>query len=548
MINAQPDYKTLYEESQKRLVEAERKAQKEIQNLAQAGANAREQVRDLEEKLHLALLEANTLRRKLFGVKSDNRVKKGSEGQLDLFTLGATGEDILKSEEELRKEVKEANQLQETAAEKRKRAPRTASRMVLPQTLEREEVIIDPQGDLSNYAVIGEDVTEVLVLVPASFKVKRIVRRRWALKGHTDIESKGVIIAPIPSRTVKRGLFDESVLAYLLVSKYVDHLPLHRQMKIFQRAGMDIPASTLSDNTAAVCRALLPLYLALKRELLANLYLQADETTIKVLKSEKKGGRRSGACHLGYYWAIHAPVDGLVLFEYQQGRDQQGPKALLKGFSGVLQSDGYSVYQALFKNNPHVNHLYCMAHIRRKFDEAYANDGARSTYAVEGIAELYAIEAQIRGASPQLSEAQIVEKRMGQAVPILHKLKTWMQTEYPKVRPQSPIGKAFGYALRLWDNMHYYTLHGHLQIDNNAIENAIRPIALGRKNYMFAGTHETAQNAAMIYSLFATCKKHDVNEMEWLTDVLRKMNDPDYEGKFSDLLPHRWKKQKPYSM
>jgi transposase len=352
MINAQPDYKTLYEESQKRLVEVEHKAQKEIRNLTQAEANAqqqikslveaegnaRQQVRELEEKLHLALLEANTLRRKLFGVKSDNRVKKGSEGQLDLFTLGATGEDITKSEEELRKEVKEANQLQETSAEKRKRALRTASRMVLPQTLEREEVIIDPQGDLSNYAVIGEDVTEVLVLVPASFKVKRIVRRRWALKDHTDIESKGVIIAPIPSRTVKRGLFDESVLAYLLVSKYVDHLPLHRQMKIFQRAGMDIPASTLSDNTAAVCRALLPLYLALKRELLANLYLQADETTIKVLKSEK-----NGACHLGYYWAIHAPIDGLVLFEYQQGRDQQGPKVLLKGFSGVLQSDGYSV-------------------------------------------------------------------------------------------------------------------------------------------------------------------------------------------------------------
>ena len=523
MINAQPDYKTLYEESQKRLAEAEE--------------NAREQVRELEEKLHLVMLEVNTLRRKIFGTKSDNRVKKGSEGQLDLFTLGATGEDIAKSEQELRKEVKEANQLQDTAAEKRKRAPRTASRMVLPQTLEREEVIIDPQGDLSNYAVIGEDVTEVLVLVPASFKVKRIVRRRWALKGHTDIESKGVIIAPIPSRTVKRGLFDESVLAYLLVSKYVDHLPLHRQMKIFQRAGMDIPASTLSDNTAAVCRALLPLYLALKRELLANLYLQADETTIKVLKSEKKG-----ACHLGYYWAIHAPIDGLVLFEYQQGRDQQGPKVLLQDFSGVLQSDGYKVYQALFKNSQRVNQLYCMAHIRRKFDEAYANDEARSTYAVEGIAELYAIEEQIREASPQLSETQIVEKRMSQAVPILHKLKAWMQAEYPKVRPQSPIGKAISYALSLWDNMHFYTLHGHLQIDNNAIENAIRPIALGRKNYMFAGTHETAQNAAMIYSLFATCKKHEVNEMEWLTDVLRKMNDPEYEGKFSDLLPHRWKK------
>jgi transposase len=409
--------------------------------------------------------------------------------------------------------------------------------MVLPESLEREEVIIDPKGDLRAYAVIGEDVTEVLVLIPASFKVKRIIRRRWALKDNTDTESKGILIAPIPSRTVKRGLFDESVLVYLLISKYIDHLPLYRQIKIFQRAGIDVCASTLSDNTAAVCQALLPLYLALKRELLANLYLQADETTIKVLKSDKKN-----ACHLGYYWAVHAPVDGLVLFEYQPGRGQEGPKKLLQNFSGVLQSDGYAVYQALFKNSQRVNQLYCMAHIRRKFDEAFAYDKERSSYAVKEIAKLYGIEKSIREASPQLSETQIVEIRMNQAAPILHELKAWMLEEYPKVLPKSPIGKAFAYALSLWDNMHYYTLHGHLQIDNNAIENAIRPIALGRKNYLFAGTHETAQNAAMIYSLFATCKKHNVNEQEWLKDVLRKMNDPQYDGKFSDLLPHRWKK------
>ena len=561
MINPQPDYKFLYEQSQKRLAEAETKVwklteaeaqtQKQIQDLAQAKAKAQQQIQsltqgelkaqqqvvELKQQLHLALLEANSLRRKLFGIKSDNRVTKASQDQLELFSLGATAQDIAQSEEELKKQVKEVHQQQEAAAEKRKHAPRSASRMVLPETLEREEVIIDPQTDLSNYAVIGEDVTEVLVLIPASFKVKRIIRRRWALKDSSDTESKGVLIAPIPSRTVKRGLFDESVLVYLLISKYIDHLPLHRQMNIFQRAGINIPASTLSDNTAAVCQALLPLYQALKRELLSNLYLQADETTIKVLKSEKKD-----ACHLGYYWSLHAPTDGLVLFEYQPGRDQEGPKKLLQNFTGVLQSDGYAVYQALFKNSQTVNQLYCMAHIRRKFDEAYEYDKERSTHAVKEIGKLYGIEKEIREASEQLSETQIAEKRMREAAPILHEMKAWMLKEYPKVLPKSPMGKALAYALNLWDNMHYYTLHGHLQLDNNAIENAIRPIALGRKNYLFAGTHETAQNAAMIYSLFATCKKHNVNEQEWLTDVLRKMNDPQYEGKFSDLLPHRWKK------
>lgn len=539
MTSPQSDYKLLYEQSQKELAEAALKTQ----DLEQAEAKAQLKVRDLEQKLHLALLEANGLRRKLFGIKSDNRVSKASEGQLDIFSLGATTKDVAQSEEELRKEVKELDQQQEKAAEKRKRAPRTASRMVLPDSLEREEVIIDPQGDLSNYTIIGEEVTEVLVLVPASFKVKRIIRRKWALKDSHDTESKGVLIAPIPSRTVKRGLFDESLLAYLLISKYIDHLPLHRQIKMFQRAGIHLPASTLSDNTAAVCQALLPLYLALKRELLSNLYLQADETTIRVLKSEKKD-----ACHLGYYWAVHAPVDGLVLFEYQPGRDQEGPGKLFQGFTGVVQSDGYNVYQALFKNSQTVNQLYCMAHIRRKFDEAFDYDKERAGYAVKQIARLYGIEKYIREATPQLTETQIVEKRMEEATPILHELKAWMLAEYPKVLPKSPIGKALAYALSLWDNMHYYTLHGHLQIDNNAIENAIRPIALGRKNYLFAGTHETAQNAAMIYSLFATCKKHNVNEQEWLTDVLQKMNDPEYDGKFSDLLPHRWKKQNTSSL
>lgn len=508
----------------------EREAQKKLEKALQ------QQALEYEQKLKLALLEANALRAKLFGIKADNRVKKAKDGQLDIFPLGADDKAIQGSEELLAQETEEVNQGQQKAAKKRKKAPRNASRMVLPETLEREEVIIDPQGDLSDYVVIGQEVTDILVHVPASFKVKRIIRRKWALKDSRK-NSKGVLIAPIPSRTVKRGLFDESVIAHLLISKYIDHLPLYRQRKIFEREGMEIPKSTLIDNTAAGCQVLKPIYNALRREALANLYLQADETTIKILESEKKH-----ACHLGYYWAYHAPADSLVFFDYQQGRGQEGPGELLKNFKGVLQSDGYTVYQALLKNNKDVNHLYCMAHIRRKFDEAVSYDKERATYAVEQIGKLYAIEREIREAESPYTEAGIVKKRMAEAVPILRKVKEWMLEEYPKVLPKSPIGKAISYALPLWDNMHYYTLHGNLQIDNNEIENAIRPIALGRKNYLFAGTHESAQNAAMVYSLFATCKKHDVNPQHWLIDVLQKINDPNYEGKFSDLLPHRWKK------
>jgi transposase len=512
MITAEPDYKLLYERAQQKLEQT-------------------------EQKLRLALLDANELRRKLFGIRSDNRVKKHLEGQLDLFPLGATPQDVQVSEELTVAEAENLNQQQDKQGEKRLKTATGRTRMVWPDELEREEIILDPQSDLTDYKVIGQEVTEILVMIPASFKVQRIIRRKWALKDPVNSDAKGVLIAPIPSRTIKRGLFDESVLAHLLTSKFVDHLPLYRQKQMFERIGMKIPPSTLTDNTNAACKSLEPIYNALRREVLANLYLQVDETSIQVLENSGK----KGSSHKGYLWTYHAPADGLVFFDYRPGRDKTGPEGILKDFSGVIQTDGYNVYQSLFEKNQSIYHYFCMSHIRRKFDEAVKYDSKRASWAVATIGQLYGIEKEIRDQTPPLSEGQIVEKRMTQSLPILTQLHEWMQGEYPKVLPQSPIGKAIGYALPLMESMRLYALHGDLQLDNNLIENAIRPIALGRRNYLFAGTHDTAQNAAMIYSLFATCKKHDVNPQDWLLDILRKMNNPNYEGKFSDLLPNRWK-------
>lgn len=524
MIAAEPDYKLLYEQSQKKLAQTELRYSLALQ--------------ETQQMLRLALLEANELRRKLFGIKSDNRVKKATvAGQLDLFPLGAQQSDIQASDALVAGEVEKSNREEDNQAEKRKKAATGRTRMVFPDHLPRQEQIIDPEGvSEQDYKVIGEEVTEVLVMVPASFKVKRIIRRKWALKDPLQLDKKGVLIAPIPSRTVQRGLFDESLLAYLLISKFVDHLPLHRQKQIFERIGMKIPPSTLSDNTNAACKSLLPVYNALKREALANLYLQVDETRLQVLE-----GSRNGSSHRGYLWTYHAVADKLVFFDYRTGRDKSGPQQILKDYCGVIQTDAYEVYKSLFAKNDNIQHYYCMAHIRRKFDEAVKYDQPRATWAVETIAKLYQIEKQIREAETPLTESQIVEKRMTEASPILTALKKWMLVEYPKVLPSSPIGRAMAYALPLMDNMKFYTLHGELQIDNNLIENSIRPVALGRKNYLFAGTHDTAQNAAMIYSLVATCKKNNVDPHEWLLDTLRKLNDPNYDGKFSDMLPHRWK-------
>lgn len=554
MQNTGPDYEKLYRESLERLTRAEEQLsdyeqriegyqhqvsdyqhqvsdyQHQVNDYQHQVSDYQHQVSSYEQQILLLKHELNGLRRKVFGSITDNQVQRATQaGQLDLFTLGAPAQLAEAAEEALKQDIKQNN------AGVEKKARRTTHRMVLPEELERQQVIIDPQGDLSGYHVIGEEVTEILVHVPGQFKIKKIIRRKWALNNSADTDQKGVLIAPIPSRTVRRGLFDESVLAQLLTGKYVDHLPLYRQQKIFERAGIKIAPSTLSDNTAAACQALEPLYRALKRETLANIYLQADETGCKVQQAGKKG-----SCHAGFFWAYHAPADGLVFFDYQKSRDHTGPEKILKDFKGVLQTDAYKAYQKLFKNSKTVTQLYCMAHIRREFDEAAGHDLARASYAVKEIAKLYGIEKKIRESSPPMAEDQIVNLRMKEAKPILDEMKAWLLQQQAQKLP-GPIGKAVAYALPLWDNMYVYLLHGHLQIDNNGIENAIRPIAIGRKNYMFCGSHQSAQNAAMIYSLFATCHKHGVNPHEWLTDVLRKINDPDYEGKFSDLLPHRWK-------
>jgi transposase len=528
MQNAGPDYEKLYQESLLRLARAE----EQVRGYQEQVNGYRHQVSGYEQQLVLLKHELNGLRRKVFGSITDNQVQRATQaGQLDLFTLGAPAQLAQETEESLKREITG----QHAGAERKPRAPRTAPRMVLPADMEREEVVIDPQADLSAYHVIGEEVTEILVHEPGRFKVKRIIRRRWALNDSADPDRKGILMAPIPSRTVKRGLFDESVIAQLLTGKYIDHLPLYRQQKIFGRAGINLPASTLSDNTAAGCQALEPIYRALQRETLANAYLQADETECKVLQGGKKG-----SCHAGFFWAYHAPADGLVFFDYRKGRDHTGPGEILRDFRGVLQTDAYKVYQKLFKDSDRVTQLYCMAHIRRKFDEAAGHDLQRASHAVKQIAKLYAVEKQIRESTPAMSEEQIVRLRLKEARPVLDQMKAWLLEQQAQKLP-GPIGKAVAYALPLWDSMYVYLLHGQLQLDNNGIENAIRPIAIGRKNYLFAGTHQTAQNAAMVYSLFATCAKHGVNPQVWLTDVLRKINDPEYEGKYADLMPHRWK-------
>lgn len=395
----------------------------------------------------------------------------------------------------------------------------------LPASLPREELIIEPLEDVTGCVCIGEEVTEILEVTPASFYVKRIVRPKYA-----RANQEGIAIGSLPNRIIEKGIAGPSVLAMLIIEKFIDHLPVYRQQERFKRAGMDIKYNTMLDWINTSADWLVPLYELHKEAVFESHYLQVDETTMPVLDNEKKG-----STHRGYLWAYRSSEKKLIFFEYQPGRGKSGPAALLKNFTGHLQTDGYGGYEQ-FTLRKEIEVLYCMAHARRYFSEAMDNDRMRSDYALSEIQKLYEIEREIK----ELTTEEKYKIRQEQSVQILKELGTWMTKQYPQVTPKSAIGKALEYSMKRWEGLSRYTTDGKLMIDNNLIENNIRPVALGRKNYLFAGSHEAAQRIAMIYSLLGTCKLHGVNPQEWLTMVFEKIPNRNVNN-IEDLLPQNFK-------
>jgi transposase len=398
-------------------------------------------------------------------------------------------------------EPAEVEQQQQDIKEKieyvRKR-PNHKGRAKLPAHLPVEEIEIYPQGDLSQMVCIGKEITEELECEPAKFYIKRYIRYKYAAK-----DKSSVAIAELPERVIDKGIAGPSLLAMILTAKYIDHLPLYRQKQIFARENIQIPSSTIEGWTRQALEKLEPLYEQLVFDTKAQGYLQVDETVIKVLDSDKKG-----AAHQGYYWVYHAPLEGTVLFDYSPTRGGIAAVPMLGNFKGYLQTDGYAVYEKYGKKKE-VTHLACWAHARREFEKALDNDKARAEKALLMIQKLYAIERKAKRGN--LSAELVKELRLDESLPVINELGKWIFEEIKSTLPKSQIGKAMAYAYARWDALSAYLYDGNLLIDNNLVENAIRPIALGRKNYLFAGSHEAAQRAAMIYSFFAICKKHDVN-------------------------------------
>ena len=505
MLNTATDYKLLYEQ-----------ALAEHQSLEYLMAQKDNQIASL-------IFELDKFRKFLYGKKSEKFSTLSVDGtQVDLFELGTTE----RRQEDLSREQMPAKAIEKKTPKKRASG---SGRMVLSENLRREIIIIEPTEDISGCVVIGEDITEVLSITPAEFFVKRYVRRKYARP-----MGEGIITGILPERVINKGIPSEAVIAQMITDKYVYALPLHRQIDKYRRMGVNIPASTASDWMIKGWKHLVPLWELLKTLVINQKYLQADESPLKVLDKNHKNG-----IHKGYMWVYNAPVDNLILFDYQKGRDSSGPKKMLETYVGILQSDGYGVYESLFGSHPHILLIYCMAHARRKFVDALKDDKVRASYVITRMQVLYALEQEMRDS--QLSWEERTLLRMEKATPVLNEIEKWMKENVSAVRPSSPLGKAIAYTLPRWSGLCAYTKHGQIEIDNNLIENAIRPMAIGRKNYLFAGSHKAAEMTAAMYSFMACCKKNNIDEVQWLNDVFERIQNHKQKDLYQ-LLPNNWQK------
>ncbi len=484
-----------------------------------------------EVKIASLAFELDKLKKMIFGSKHERFAATNDNHLSPQLTLDLNAETIATCKITDATKVSYIRTKTEVTENKPKAHP---GRMKLPEHLRREIILLQPDADVTGLKKIGDEVSEVLDYIAAELYVKQYIRAKY-VQPLSEVTST-VITASLPGRIMEKCMAAEGLLAQIIVDKYVDHLPLHRQMQRFERVGVNIAQSTINDWVKAVLTHIAALYEAHKKIVLACGYLHADETPLKVLDESKKG-----TTHQGYYWVYHNSKDKLVLFDYRKGRGREGPDDILKDYKGYLQTDGYAAYED-FDKRAGITLIHCMAHARRKFSDALENDKSRAEYALGMFQKLYAIERRIK--DEQLSSEAILQLRQQQAVPILKQLKQWMIEEYAKVLPKSPIGQAIAYSLPRWDKLSIYANNAILKIDNNPVENAIRPVAIGRKNYLFAGSHEAAQRAAMVYSLFATCRLHNINPFNWLKDVLERMHLYNTKN-IIELLPQNWKKPQP---
>jgi len=474
------------------------------------------------------------LSRRIWGHSSERFIKEDPlQRKLDFEGL-----ELLPEEEEQARQAE--TEIQEHKARViRPREKRKPVRKPLSDTLPRVEEHIYPQDiDPSACTELAPEVTEVLEFEPGKCFVRRIIRHKYVLK-NSEVRGETSIITPqLPALPLAKSYAGASLLTELMIGKYVDHLPFYRQIQMFSRLGVTLPAATINDWFKGTADLLRPLYYRLKDLVLESDYIQVDESTLPVVNEEKHKTVK------GYIWLVRSVMRDLVFFHYDQGsRAQKVVIPLLKNFRGALQTDGYEVYK-MYEHKQGVLPLGCWAHARRKFEESLKEDKSRAEYALGQIGMLYDVER--RADQEALSFDRRAELRTRLSYPLMVVFEKWLVNEYPKVLPKSRIGKAIKYTYEIYHRLTRYHLDGRYKIDNNLAENSIRPLALGRKNYLFCGNHDAAEDAAVIYSLLGCCKAAKVDYRHWLVYVLGNIHDydKDYNKDLAQLLPHNWKEKR----
>ena len=469
------------------------------------------------ERLHLIIRK---LQRSQFG----RRAERLDEDQLQLG-LEDLNVDLARSEAKL-----------PSGGEKTARPTSPGDRSSLPTHLAREEVRLDLGHQAcpccgGQLHLIGETVSEMLDHVPARLRVIQIHRPRYGCRACGTIHQ-----APAPERPIAKGLATPALLAHVLVSKYCDHLPLYRQSQIFARQGVELDRSTLANWVGGAVWWLERLQARLAEHVFASQTLFADDTPIPVL-DPGRGRTRTG--RLWVYARDDRPWNGpdppAALYLYSPDRRAERPASHLAKFKGVVHVDGYPGFERL--NGSHIQLAACWAHVRRKFYEVHEATGSPvAAEALRRIAELYVIEAAIRG---QAADARRATRRI-RSLPLTAAMKSWFEAALHRIPPRGTLAEAIRYALTRWDALCRFIDDGRVGLDNNTVERAIRPIALGRKNHLFAGSDGGAERWAVVASLLATAKLNGVEPFAYLKDVLERMSDGHPVSRIDDLLPWNW--------
>ena len=477
------------------------------------------------------------LRRKVFGKVSEKNLPLDPD-QLLLFE-----QEHLTDEERARldKEVEAAErQMTKTITVKVKPSRRDLDTTGLPT----EVIDIYPDGTTDEngklkdeHVEIGTDESSRLEHIAAKTYIKKTVIHKVMLKSDSNNktpEDRRIICARLPLAPVNRCMAGASVLADIIIGKFMYHLPFYRQIQQYKESGITISDSTMGGWYEAAVEKLKLLYDILRQHILQSEYIQIDESVLPVIDSEKHKARK------GYEWCVRDAIRGAVMFYYDRGsRGGKVAREILGAYKGAVQCDGYDAYDQ-FEKNDNITVYGCWAHARRKFVDALNEDNRLATEALCFIRKIYKVESDADKDSLNADERK--EQRLKISYPTIRLFETWMKETYLKVLPNSKMGDAIEYTYSLLPRLSRYVNDGRINIDNNLIENAIRPLALGRKNYLFCGNDASAYRAAIVYSLISTCKAVDVDPRTWMEDVLRKI--PYYQRDqrdLAELLPFNWK-------